>query len=244
MLQGNDAYMHQFKRDTYAEAFDSFLEKYSPLFQEIESAYQEADDKENLIKELADTFAASAKEDYEAQKKAKRSSYLIDNNTMMVVYILPALNAFEGTFQEAMVPKLVDEYNATFTQYKIKAGTFDDINGGFKRKLCYVTTAVCLSLGKSEDCSEIKILKDYRDGFLLDESDGQTLIDEYYDIAPTIVNRINKKDNAHEIYKQIYQNYIEPCISLIGENRMHDCKELYVSMMRNLQQEFMVSHVS
>ncbi len=236
--------MSRFKRDTYADAFADYMEEHKPLFDAIEDEYTQSDQPQEVIDRLADTFVSSAKEEYDAQKKSKKAAFLIDHNTTLVVYIFPAIHEYEGKFCEPLTNELVEKWNAAFKQYKIKPGTFSEINGGFKRKLCYVTTAVCLSIGKSEDCSEIRILKEYRDGYLSHESDGKELIEEYYDIAPTIVNRINKQSNASETYREIYKNYISPCIELISEDRMQDCKELYVRMMRTLQQEYMASYTS
>ena len=235
----NDAFMRQFDRNHYADAFDSFLKKHTPLFDSIEEQYKTEEDPSQLLTKLADDFVMSAKADYDAQKKAKKIGYLIDQNQLMVIYILPAIREYTGTFPEALIETLVAKWNQTFTQYTIKPGTFEEINGGFKRKLCYVTTAVCLSLGKDENCREIRLLKDYRDGFLFEQADGPELIDEYYDIAPTIVNRINKRPDAKETYQSIYQNYISPCIDLIDQERFTDCKNLYMQMMHVLGQEYL-----
>ncbi|MBQ7581250.1 MAG: hypothetical protein IJU25_00350 [Lachnospiraceae bacterium] len=243
MLDAGMDYMKLFKRDTYAEAFESYLSEQKPLLDAIEEEYVVSDQPEEVISRLAHAFTERARSEYDALKKSKRTNYLIDHNTVMVVYVFPAIHAFEGKISEPLTTKLVDEWNASFKQYKIKPGTFQEINGGFKRKLCYVTTAVCLSIGKGEDCSEIRILKEYRDGFLSAEADGKALIEEYYDIAPTIVNRINKQKNAQETYQEIYRNYISPCIDLIAEDRLVDCKNLYVQMMRTLQQEYIVSYI-
>ncbi len=234
--------MRRFHRDTYADAFEAFVKEHTPLFDAVEEEYKQNAFPPRFLEELADGFVMSAKADFDAQKKAKRISYLIDQNSLMVVYILPGIRAYEGTFAEPMITVLVDKWNKTFPQYQIKAGTFEEINGGFKRKLCYVTTAVCLSLGKAEDCREIRMLKDYRDGFLSAQSDGPQLINEYYDIAPTIVNRINKRADAHETYQNIYQKYISPCIEMIENEKLTDCKELYTQMMRNLSQEYLLSY--
>ena len=237
--QDNETIMRQFDRNHYADAFDTFLKKHTPLFEAIEEQYKQEAFPSQLLDKLADDFVASAKADYDAQKKAKKASHLIDQNSLMVVYILPAIREFEGTFTEPLIETLVAKWNSTFTQYTIRPGTFAEINGGFKRKLCYVTTAVCLSLGKDENCREIRMLKDYRDGFLSAQEDGPKLIDEYYDIAPTIVNRINKRADAKDTYKKIYQNYISPCIDLIDQEKYTDCKKLYMQMMHVLGQEYL-----
>lgn len=244
LLSGSRPYMSQFNRNAYADAFASFMEENKPLFERIEAEYTQNEDPKQLIDKLSDAFVMSAKDEYDALKKNKRTSFLIDNNQLMVIYIFPAIQEFTGTFGTELTETLCARWNAAFTQYTIKPSTFDVINGGFKRKLCYVTTAVCLSLGKGENCSEIRILKDYRDHFLSGEADGKQLIDEYYDIAPTIVNRINKEQDAAQTYEKIYRTYINPCIELIHQNRLPECKELYVEMMRTLQKQYLVTRTS
>ena len=157
----------------------------------------------------------------------------------MVIYVLPSINEYECEYKNDLINEIISTWNKTFKQ-NIKLGTFADINAGFKRKLCYVTTAVCKSLGKNENCEEIRLLKNYRDTYLINESDGKELIDRYYDIAPTIVNRINKCDDSDIIYEQIYKNYISPCINFIEADRMTECKDLYVKMMHNLNDKYMI----
>ncbi|GHU54664.1 hypothetical protein FACS1894132_09650 [Clostridia bacterium] len=59
---------------------------------------------------------------------------------------------------------------------------------------CYITTAVCTSLEKPDDCYELTLLRNFRDTFLKNQPDGETLIKPYYEDAPRIVDKINKKN--------------------------------------------------
>jgi len=138
-----------------------------------------------------------------------------------------------------LLNKLTDKWNGHFKQYCLKPGSFQDINGGFKTRLCYITTAVCESLGKNRDCYEVNLLKNYRDSYLLEDEEGKQLVDEYYDIAPTIVNRINKLNDSEAVYKEIYDTYINPCIHFIENGDNEASKELYVEMTRKLEKEFL-----
>ena len=70
---------------------------------------------------------------------------------------------------------------------KVGKSTFEEINGGFRKRLCYVTTAVCRSLQKPDECYELKLLREYRDRYLVSSEGGKETIREYYNIAPTIV---------------------------------------------------------
>ena len=65
--------------------------------------------------------------------------------------------------------------------------------------------------------------------------------DRYYNIAPTIVKRIDKRDDAKEIYNRIWTDYLTPCIHLIEENEKEACKEVYSDMVRSLQKKYIYS---
>ena len=244
MLFDHEDALKQFKRDTYEDLFREYLALYRPLFEQIETEYLRAGDGDAYLNDLADSFVLKAKEACDAiPKKSRRTAFVVDHNSVMVIYVMPAIQEYHMTCSGPLLDALLTKWNAAFPQYQMRAGTFSDINSGFRRKLCYVTTAVCSSLGKDEDCYELRLLKDYRDGYLSEQPDGEELIREYYDIAPTIVNRINRSEQAREVYEQIYTDYIRPCISLIEEKKEEQCKEMYVQMMRVLQNKYLYNAV-
>lgn len=78
----------------------------------------------------------------------------------------------------------------------------------------------------------------FRDNWLKSQEDGATLISEYYKIAPAIVENINLRFDAAEIYKKIWTNYLKPCLSYIESGENKRCKELYVAMVQKLKQKY------
>ena len=103
---------------------------------------------------------------------------------------------------------------------------------------CFITTAVCGSFGKPDDCYELTSFRKFRDNWLVKETDGKSLIAEYYEIAPKIVEKINKLANAKEVYRSIWDNYLKPCLSHIEQGSFAKCKELYVRMVRELAKKY------
>ena len=85
----------------------------------------------------------------------------------------------------------------------------------------------------------MKTLREYRDNYLLSSADGTSIVEQYYNVAPTIVNRINKSEDAGKIYGMIFRDYISPCISMIEAGNKEGCKELYSDMVNNLENEYM-----
>lgn len=103
---------------------------------------------------------------------------------------------------------------------------------------CFITTAVCGTFNKPDDCYELTSFRNFRDNWLINQPDGASLVQEYYRIAPGIVERINALADAKNIYMSIWQEYLKPCLSCIENGNMQKCKEIYVDMVRNLQKKF------
>jgi hypothetical protein len=110
-----------------------------------------------------------------------------------------------------------------------------EVGGG-----CYITTATFIALNICDDnCYELKKFRWYRDNILSKEPDGPELIKEYYKTAPLIVKRIEETSNRDEIYKQIWANYLKPCLEYLEKKEFNKVKDIYVSMVRNLQRRFL-----
>lgn len=107
-----------------------------------------------------------------------------------------------------------------------------------KSSLCFITTAVCKYFNKPDDCYELTTLCKFRDTWLIGQSDGKALIEEYYAIAPDIVNAIDGSSKNGETYMHIWSNYIEPCIKLIELGANETCKKLYIEMVNELKANF------
>ena len=103
---------------------------------------------------------------------------------------------------------------------------------------CFVTTAVCGSFGKPDNCYELETFRSFRDNWLKKQSDGTALIDEYYDVAPRIVAVIDKLNNEKAIYTNIWETYLRPCLKMIEAKDYQGCKETYVAMVNALKKEY------
>lgn len=105
--------------------------------------------------------------------------------------------------------------------------------------LCFITTAVCDSFGKADDCYELTAFRNFRDKWLVNQSDGKNLIAEYYEVAPKIVEKINSLSNAAEIYKNIWNDYLSDCLKFIEVGDNLNCKKIYVNMVNALKEKFL-----
>ena len=159
---------------------------------------------------------------------------ILGHNMTMVSYFLPLIRDIKSLRSDELAQAMADRWNQTFEGTKIGCPTIDQIQGGFRRGLCYVTTAVCRSLGKPDDCRELRLLRNYRDGYLMKTEEGRSSVQEYYNVAPTIVKRIDRSENSAVVYEWIWKRYLIPCVRLIEENRLSECECLYADMVRDL----------
>lgn len=104
---------------------------------------------------------------------------------------------------------------------------------------CFITTAVCNSFNKPDNCYELTMFRDFRDNWLLKQADGRELIEEYYVIAPKIVEKINSLVNAKEIYKSIWDNYLKDCLYYLEQKNTKSCKKNYIDMVNNLKNKYL-----
>lgn len=104
---------------------------------------------------------------------------------------------------------------------------------------CYITTATCEEFNKPDNCFELTELRKFRDNWLLKQSDGPQLIQEYYLTAPRIVDVINSQSNRKQIYRYIQDDYLTPCLEYIRNQENEKCKQLYIQMVRTLEQKYL-----
>lgn len=137
--------------------------------------------------------------------------------------------------KEKRVKKLAEqkktEYKktATYSSHTVSSSSSDD---------CFITTAVCGSEGKSDNCEELTAFRRFRDTVLKKTPEGQALIKEYYRIAPEIVKCISREPDAAEIYHYLYEKYIEPGYLLLMQGKQNEAKRLYAEGVLRLAKKY------
>lgn len=238
----------EFKKETYPESFQSYLDDNASVWRLLASTWDESvPDREQARWQVADCLADKAQTTLDGVRgRTKKEAKRLDLNLYMVSYLLPAIVAWQRRCGggEAEMKKLTDAicdgWETRFGQH-IQASDHESIQSGFKQKLCFVTTAVCRGLHKPQDCRELILMKRYRDEYLSEQAEGESLIREYYDIAPTILKRIAKGVSPEEKYLYLWDNYISKCARFIENNENERCRQLYEAMMMELKEEYMVT---
>ena len=112
------------------------------------------------------------------------------------------------------------------TEYR--ASSDDSSSGG-----CFLTTACVEAAGLPDDCRELTVLRQFRDGFIAKLPDGPSLIEEYYAIAPGIVARINTAPTKAEILAGILAD-VRNAVGLIETGQNNAAFNLYRSMTQRI----------
>ena len=228
----------KFRKKHYASDMEEMLEKHSAFLQETIEQCEKSEEMKDFVVSCIPEYALSRLR--EISSKRKRELAAFDYNLNMVAYFLPLLGEMESEIKEEFIRDITETWNKQIPDAKIAFSSYENIKKGFRRSVfCYITTAVCRSLGRPDDCYELNTLRDYRDSYLLSTDEGREIVQEYYNIAPTIVKRIDKKAEADEIYENIWKTYLSPCITMIENGENEKCRDLYSSMVRKLEARYL-----
>ena len=100
---------------------------------------------------------------------------------------------------------------------------------------CYLTTACMRRFQEKFDdnCYELTILRWFRDNFV-----SQQDIEHYYQVAPIIVNSIDKDEQASKIYDYIYKNIVDYCVKQIEQGNYEKAYSRYKNSVLALEEKF------
>ncbi|MDD3796214.1 MAG: hypothetical protein PHE06_09665 [Lachnospiraceae bacterium] len=239
MLTDIERPMETFKKKFYTDSFRCVYEKNVPVMDAIENVYSTVIDKDTFLDNMAKALVDSAvSKSEECKKKSQKEALMMDMNMAMAIYVLPSLLEYKGTSSQPLVDRILVCWKEAFPKTNLQAADYEYIEKGFHKKFCYITTAVCETFHKPDDCYELTLLRDYRDHYLMSLPEGEAIIRQYYDVAPTIVKHINHRKDSAAIYESIWDTYLSPCIHMIEEGENNSCKELYIEMVQNLQEEY------
>lgn len=122
-------------------------------------------------------------------------------------------------------------------------GTITDTTNGKTETTntqCYLTTA-CVKHMKEEfddDCYELTTLRWFRDNFVSKED-----IELYYEVAPKVVENIDKLEDSETIYQYIYTNIVDACVKAIEHGEYEFAYNRYKSSVLALSKQFDVKEI-
>ena len=126
-----------FNKKTYADSFKNAYEKYKSLFTEIAQECENSEDRQEEIEEIAAVLPDRMREvlDQESSKR-KKENVLMKYNLGMVTYVIPMFRYGRMDACEEIVDCMIERWNDHDLELKISKSEFEQIQGGFKSRLC------------------------------------------------------------------------------------------------------------
>ncbi len=241
--------MERFSRSEYAACFESYKRQCHPVLETVDRYAMVSEDKgEPLMHELAAALVKALDEavaaDASLRSKNARAMKLDQYKMILAVYAIPMVQEQKLSIGGRLADILVEEWISAHPKSKIAKGNYQDMVVGFKKgKMCFITTAVCESFGKPDDCYELTCFRDFRDNHMLRTKEGRALVEEYYEIAPGIVTCINLGGDGAGIYEDIWKKWLSPCLSDIEAGRTEACGRRYQEMVESLKGRYLYGKI-
>ena len=234
-----------FNKYTYSDTIDSYKAQHFPALSAINShiSQLEPSDRASALLSLARDFISGVEDIRLTDRRYKslldKGIFYTDMRMIMAIYMIPAMLNTGLECSKPLAEAIRKEWLDRHPKEPFNIGTRESIQGGFKKRLCFISTCVCRSLGKGDDCAELRLLRSFRDGYMCSTHEGQALVGEYYDIGPLIAVCIQLCDDTEAVLSSLYREYIQPCVQDIKEGRERICKLRYIHMIRSLEDRYL-----
>lgn len=229
--------MRELKQSNYDKLFEEYQAALRPALQTYSLAATESD---LAVGRFADALFRRFIGQLEREGVKKESDYrFFDCRYMIVAFTIPAILELHTPSAEALADRFLEIWNEHYPKNRLGKSSYESISGGFRKKLCFITTAVCSSLGKGDDCAELNAFRKFRDGWLAQAPEGREKIREYYLFAPMIVREIDRSPQKDLVYRGIWESSLAPCLKKIESGDFEACAKRYEKMVLSLEQEWL-----
>lgn len=213
-------------------------ERYSEQFQPALRAFlRSVQNDPGAADEFAERLFRRFRDSLQRAGGKRRDSFPV--RLTITALMIPSLLSLPGGEGERAADCFLAKWNGAFPKEPLGKATYEQVLGGFRHKLCYITTAVCRSLGKGDDCGELNAFRSFRDGWLSRAPGGREKIAEYYLFAPMVVRAIDASDRAETEYLRIWEDGLSPLLRCLREGRQTDCAAGYEKMVRSLEEKWL-----
>ena len=228
--------------DTAALAKGLFREhqgRLAPHLESLEADLPAREGREALIGAVADAWLDELEALWRRTARGRTvTPYYLDQH-LVAIYTIPALRDLPQSCGEELARALRARWVARWPKNPIGLGSYQIVSEGFRKRLCFITTAVCRQQGKGDDCYELTAFRRFRDRELLATAEGAALVEEYYRLAPAIVASVELCADSAAVYDRIYRDYLLPCLGRIEAGDAAGCRDKYVEMVRDLERTYL-----
>lgn len=226
----------------YAPFFYDYLDACRPVLELLPLAVQaepeEGEPLSVLARGLVDSLEAWSKG--ARRGLATQDAMLEDAKATVCLVMIPAIRTLGEPAGEAFCQIFREKWLERYPKKVFQLATYNQIAQGFQRKkLCFITTAVCHQGGKSDDCPELTAFRHFRDEYLRAQPQGLELIDRYYRLAPGIVTAIELTDDPDRVYPGLWETYLSKCYDAISRGENQTCQKIYTCMVEALAEKYL-----
>lgn len=230
--------LSELRAETYPAKFESYQQLFRPALQSycLAAAENQEDAAERFSAVLFDRFLKQM----EAEGiKRGGDSRLFDLRYTIVSFTIPAILEQKTPGAQALADRFLEKWNSRYPKNPLGKSDYSTICNGFRKKFCFITTAVCSTLGRADDCAELNALRKFRDEWMAKTPDGQEKINEYYLFAPMIVAAIDRSPERDRVYREIWGKHLSPCLDLIRNGKPEQCAAAYEAMVLSLERDWL-----
>lgn len=96
---------------------------------------------------------------------------------------------------------------------------------------CFITEAVTSSSGVGDNAEELQVLRAFRDNVMATTPQGNALIQEYYAIAPVVVDSIGQRPDGLQIFQSMKSQFIDPAVQAVKNGDNEGALRIYAQML-------------
>ena len=239
----------KFTKANYAASFEQYVQSSITILQPAERyASLSEENIEKVAEEITGALIEFIDENIAEVKggliKSSKGKLIDQYRFFLTVYTIPMICYLKYSISEPLADRIIEKWRLEYPEYAFNKGSYEMLAGGFERKgFCFITTAVCETMEKTDNCNELTALRKFRDTHMQRTKKSRALVEEYYQIAPVIVAAIDLRPGCKEKYECIWREYLQPCLEDIKENRLDQCEKHYISMMWDLKKEYYIIKV-
>ena len=228
-------YQRKIVRDEFEAAFSAYQEGCEPVLRQLDAGVQgTAEEKTALLQKAADRMLDDLSAGWSKRSRQE------EDKVILAIFFVPLARKLGLDCGEEFCQLLQETWLSRWPKQPFYLGTYEMISQGFRRKkLCFITTAVCEAEGKPDDCEELTAFRTFRDDWLLHFPEGKKLVEEYYNIAPGIVVCIDLCSDRERRYAALRRDDLEPCYDRLLAGDKEGCRERYIGMVEKLKREFL-----
>lgn len=106
---------------------------------------------------------------------------------------------------------------------------------------CFITSAVCRTFEKPDDCKELMAFREFRDTYMQNKEELKKEVEKYYEIAPRICKAIDAKGQAFaaQEYARIWEVHLSKAFEALNNKELEKTYDIYKNMVQSLEKAYL-----